>query len=76
MEKKYLIWSSEHHAWWKPNASGYTTRTDKAGQYGYEEARKIVDDANEYAKPYAPEEIMVEAPRRSMIDLDLEHPDR
>lgn len=27
----YLIWSNEHHAWWRPDGSGYTRDPLKAG---------------------------------------------
>lgn len=73
---RYLIWSTEHRGWWKPNRHGYTTATHLAGRFSSEEARDIVNNANRYAKPDAPEEIMVEAPSRDQIKLDLEYPDR
>lgn len=69
---KYLIWSNEHRGWWKPTLHGYTTRTDKAGQFSHEEASGIVADANRLKV----EEIMVEAPSFDQIALDMEHPDR
>ena len=73
----YLIWSNEHRAWWKGNRHGYTTRTDKAGIFTDMEARSIVMNANRFQKPgEAPNEIIVEAPSREQIDLDLAHPDR
>ncbi|CDO35795.1 hypothetical protein [Novosphingobium sp. KN65.2] len=33
-----LIWSGEHHAYWRPEASGYTSRATKAGIYTREVA--------------------------------------
>jgi len=69
---KYLIWSNEHRGWWKPNRHGYTTRTDKAGQFTFDDAVDIIKDANRFKF----EEIMVEAPSRDLIELDLEYPDR
>ena len=79
---KYLIWSNEHRAWWKGNRHGYTTRTDKAGQFSYEVAREICEDANRYDQPIelrpstGVNEVMVEAPSADQIKLDLEYPDR
>ena len=74
---KYLIWSISRRGWWKSNRHGYTTRTDKAGQFSLEEADAIVTNANRHLAPDAtPMEIMVEAPSRDQIELDLEYPDR
>lgn len=36
--KDVLIWSSEHHAWWRPDRSGYTTFRSAAGRYSFEDA--------------------------------------
>jgi hypothetical protein len=74
---RYLIWSAEHRGWWKGNRHGYTTRTDKAGQFTEMEARSIVMNANRHQKPGAPlEEIMLEAPSPHQLKLDLDFPDR
>jgi hypothetical protein len=73
----YLIWSNEHCGWWKQNRHGYTTRTDKAGQFSFEEARQVIVDANRYLRQHEPaNEVMVEAPSPDQIKLDLEYPDR
>jgi hypothetical protein len=72
MSERYLIWSNEHRAWWKASRHGYTTRTDKAGQFSFEQATEIVTKANRIKI----EEIMVEAPSREQINLDLNYPDR
>jgi hypothetical protein len=69
---KYLIWSIEHRGWWKGNRHGYTTRTDKAGQFHLEDALQICENANRVKT----EEIMVEAPSRAQIALDMDYPDR
>jgi len=69
---RYLIWSNEHRGWWKANRHGYTTRTDKAGQFSFEQATEILARANRIKV----EEIMVEAPSRDLIELDLAYPDR
>jgi hypothetical protein len=42
---RYLIWSNEHGAWWRPNRNGYTTVIELAGQYPPEEAKEIVESA-------------------------------
>ena len=47
MEKiKWLVWSIEHNAWWRPDHKGYTTFLPDAGVYSYKEALDIVKDAN------------------------------
>lgn len=38
---KYLIWSNEHRAWWRPKSRGYTINMDRAGRYDREEAISI-----------------------------------
>lgn len=38
MEERYLVWSNEHRAWWRPNAQGYTISLEKAGRYTRDEA--------------------------------------
>lgn len=44
--KKWLIWSHEHKAWWNPGWRGYTNSREAAGRYSFNEARKIVREAN------------------------------
>lgn len=43
---RYLIWSHEHDAWWRPGGWGYTTNVDEAGRYSLIDASRIVLDAN------------------------------
>ena len=43
---KWLIWSIEHDAWWRPEKKGYTCVLKEAGVYSYEDACKIVEGAN------------------------------
>jgi hypothetical protein len=38
----YLIWSFEHHAWWRPERQGYTDNMADAGRYTAREAGEIV----------------------------------
>lgn len=45
-EKKWMIWSIEHDAWWRPNSSGYTHHVAAAGLYSFEEALRITAGAN------------------------------
>jgi hypothetical protein len=74
LNKRYLIWSNGHRGWWKGNRHGYTTLTHRAGQFSFEDAMEIVTNANRYSNKV--EEVMVEAPPREQIDLDLAYPDR
>lgn len=60
MNKKWLIWSIEHGAWWMPAHNGYTTSRDLAGRYGYEAALEIVEGAN-IGLNDVPNEAMIEA---------------
>jgi hypothetical protein len=48
---KYLIWSEEHQAWWKPGKTGYTRSIFKAGRYEQPEAVEIVKSGNQYLDP-------------------------
>lgn len=61
MNDKYLIWSNEHRAWWRPNSRGYTMLAKNAGVYTFKEAQGISwrgrDGWIEDGK--APDEIMV-----------------
>ena len=40
MDKKVMIYSNEHHAWWKPDYCGYTIYKDRAGIFDYDDAIK------------------------------------
>ncbi len=48
----------EHCAWWKPASNGYTYSRKEAGRYTYEEALKILSDAN-FATGNNPHEAMI-----------------
>lgn len=39
---KFLIWSWEHLAWWRPARQGYTTNIREAGEYTLEAAAEVV----------------------------------
>jgi hypothetical protein len=41
MSDLYLVWSNEHHAWWRSNSQGYTTKVQVAGRYDRAEAIAI-----------------------------------
>lgn len=44
--QKYLIWSNEHVAWWRPASMGYTVSIEHAGRYSRDEAMEICRGAN------------------------------
>lgn len=46
LNTKWLIWSIEHGAWWRPGEEGYTLHRENAGEYSYERAVSIVQGAN------------------------------
>ena len=59
-QNKWLIWSHEHKAWWRPASNGYTEDRNLAGRYELFEAMEICRRANEFVKnPNHPEETMV-----------------
>ena len=59
---KYLIWSHEHGAWWRPNSAGYTLYLGEAGRYEREEAIRICAYARDGMRfGQAPTEIPVVA---------------
>lgn len=62
--ERYLIWSNEHRAWWKPNRYGYSTLTHEAGTYSKEEAEGIISRANigQSHTKGMPNEVMVLSP--------------
>jgi hypothetical protein len=58
-EDRYLIWSFEHSAWWRPFSWGYTKEATLAGRYSLDEARAIVTRANLFRPPEDPFEVLV-----------------
>ena len=46
MNKKWLIWSTEHNGWWMPRSMGYTKLIGSAGRYSFDEALQICTGAN------------------------------
>lgn len=45
-DKVWLIWSNEHEAFWCADRNGYSYAIQRAGRYTFDEAFKIVKDAN------------------------------
>jgi hypothetical protein len=39
--RRYLIWSWEHHAWWRAERQGYTRNITDTGTYTLQEAGEI-----------------------------------
>jgi len=56
---KWLIWSVEHAAWWKPDENDYTACKAEAGRYSFMDALAIVRRGNHFASPDEPHEAMV-----------------
>ncbi len=40
---KWVIWSNEHHGWWRQNLHGYVQDLVDAGRWLKEDAEKIVN---------------------------------
>ena len=47
-EQRWIIWSEEHGAWWRPGEMGYTRSIREAGRYKRDHAERIVARANAY----------------------------
>lgn len=45
-DERFVIWSIEHSAWWRPNWLGYCETLTEAGVYSKEEADEILARAN------------------------------
>lgn len=56
---KWLIWSNEHTAFWRPNSAGYTTHAEAAGRYTESEAMDICRNARSRVPGLPPPETMV-----------------
>ena len=46
MPDRFVIWSFEHDAWWRPGGYGYTPELAEAGRYTWADAQFIVRQAN------------------------------
>jgi hypothetical protein len=42
--RDWLVWSSYHNAWWRPDRAGYTNHIAAAGRYAEDEAKAIERD--------------------------------
>lgn len=51
---KWLVWSNEHRAYWRPNMAGYTTHAKAAGRYSEEDAIRICRDARSHGDDGTP----------------------
>jgi hypothetical protein len=59
-EARYLVWSNEHHAWWRANSAGYARSILEAGVYSRDEALAIARTARDgWDVNRAPDEIAV-----------------
>lgn len=70
IEKKWLIWSNEHDAWWRPNHAGYTFKVVEAGLYSYAEALKITAQANLACGPIVDDTGLKGRPKETMVRED------
>lgn len=59
MELQWLIWSQEHHSWWRFAGVGYTDSMTDAGRFSFLEALRIVSDAHRGPLKDAPNETMI-----------------
>ena len=59
MKEYWLIWSIQRHAWWKARRQGYTHNQSKAGRYSFDQAKKIVYEANLWRITDPPNEAMI-----------------
>ncbi len=46
MDSYYVIWSTEHNAWWKENKCGYSKALDEAGLFSFKDANSVCIKAN------------------------------
>ena len=64
---KWLVWSNEHRAYWRPNMAGYTTFAKAAGRYTEAQAIEICRDARSHGDDGTP-------PPETMIHEDCISP--
>ena len=64
---KWLVWSNEHRAYWRPNMAGYTTFAKAAGRYTEKQAIEICRDARSHGDDGTP-------PPETMIHEDCISP--
>lgn len=72
---RYVIWSNEHKAWWRPNRLGYTNVLKEAGLYSQEDAQDITADATIHWTRGRPNELPIrvaDLPLDARVLLGLE----
>lgn len=62
----WLVWSSEHHAWWRPYGNGYTQRISEAARMSISDAMECCSMGNMIGECDPPDETMV---HESAIDM-------
>jgi hypothetical protein len=72
---RWMIWSNEHRAWWRPASCGYTRKIEEAGLYSYAEAKAICypPSFRGVDHDWPPPEIMVAEYGDDLIDLTKKH---
>lgn len=60
--QRWLIWSNEHGAFWRPGGAGYTRHVDQAGRFMRNEADFIAERAGAHGPGQASNEVVVLAP--------------
>ena len=68
---RYLIWSFEHVAWWRPGQFGYSKEIKEAGNYSYKDALEICRGANAHRLPRGqfPNEAMVPVTMAEVVQI-------
>ena len=61
-QMKWLVYSREHNAWWRPGRMGYTVHMNEAGRYSQSEADEICRNALPGWRHEGVPEFMVIAP--------------
>ncbi len=65
----FLIYSREHNAWWKLGGCGYTRDPREAALYCWDDAYRIVSEANRDARPQDfPAEFFYPAPPPALLE--------
>ena len=59
MEETYLVWSHEHHMWWRAERRGYCVSVHDAGRYSRTDAIAICKQRDGFDPLKRPSEIPV-----------------
>jgi len=62
VSKRWVVWSEEHGAWWRPGHWGYTRSLRQAGRYDRAEAMDIAARGNIACDPPAFNEVAMPDP--------------